>query len=275
MNYDEILNILKIIYTSIIFRIIIIFLLAIILNNSIKKIVKNLFKNKPEVRYRNDQLIHKNRETANRFVLGILRIMVWVTAILIIFSLLDIDTNAIIAGAGIFGLIIGFGAKNIIESIITGFFMISDGNVSIGDYVRINDTAGIVTDISLRNVTLRTNTGELSIYQVSSIKEIVNYSIDTNHILVHLIISTKYDFNLIFNTINRTITDIGNDIDTESKIYISGFNIYQDNYEVRVACVTVEGTNIFVESIIRQEIVSSLKESGIDMKNIELEKIEE
>ena len=87
---------------------------------------------------------------------GILTSMVTATvgfvAILMLLRELSIDVLPILTGAGIAGLAIGFGAQNLVRDVISGFFLILEDQVRIGDLARINGVAGIVEQINLRTI---------------------------------------------------------------------------------------------------------------------------
>src|SRR5258705_12946609 len=65
---------------------------------------------------------------------------------------LSIDVLPILTGAGLAGLAIGFGAQNLVRDVISGFFLILEDQVRIGDLARINGVAGIVEQINLRTI---------------------------------------------------------------------------------------------------------------------------
>ncbi|HSP35386.1 MAG TPA: mechanosensitive ion channel domain-containing protein, partial [Thermoanaerobaculia bacterium] len=76
-------------------------------------------------------------------------------AILMVLRELSIDVMPIITGAGIAGLAIGFGAQNLVRDVISGFFMILEDQVRVGDQARINGVGGNVEQINLRTIVLR------------------------------------------------------------------------------------------------------------------------
>ncbi len=68
---------------------------------------------------------------------------------------LGIDIGPILAGAGILGLAIGFGSQALVKDLVSGFFLIMENQIRVGDVVRIGSTAGLVEKITLRTVVLR------------------------------------------------------------------------------------------------------------------------
>jgi moderate conductance mechanosensitive channel len=89
---------------------------------------------------------------------------------------LGVNLGAILAGAGIIGLAIGFGAQALVKDVISGFFLIFDGALEEGDQVEIGGKSGLVEDIGLRVTKLRGQKGELWYIQNGEIRTVGNFS---------------------------------------------------------------------------------------------------
>jgi len=90
---------------------------------------------------------------------GILRTIaltfVWAVVIVETLDQVGLDIRPVLAGAGIIGLAVGFGAQNLIRDLISGFFIILEDQVRLGDIAVINGTGGLVEAITFRTITLR------------------------------------------------------------------------------------------------------------------------
>jgi len=84
------------------------------------------------------------------------QIVIYIVALIIILSLVEIDITAAVAGLGVGALVIGFGLKDIIENWVSGVLIISGKTYTIGDVIRVGDLRGTVTDIALRTTKLKT-----------------------------------------------------------------------------------------------------------------------
>lgn len=84
------------------------------------------------------------------------QIIIYLSALIVVFSLVDIDLTGVIAGLGIGALVIGFGLKDIIENWVSGILIISGKTYTIGDVIRVGDLTGTVTDIALRSTKMKT-----------------------------------------------------------------------------------------------------------------------
>ncbi len=91
-------------------------------------------------------------------------------------SILGVNTTAVLAGIGIIGLILGFGAQSLIEDIITGLFVIFERQYEIGDIIILGDFRGIVRSIGVRTTTIEDMGGNLKIVNNSDIRNLQNRS---------------------------------------------------------------------------------------------------
>jgi small-conductance mechanosensitive channel len=89
---------------------------------------------------------------------------------------LGVDILPIIVSAGVVGLAVGFGAQTLIRDVITGFFLLFEGLLHVGDVVQIGATSGIVESIGLRVTTVRADDGALRVLPNGQITEYANYS---------------------------------------------------------------------------------------------------
>jgi small conductance mechanosensitive channel len=97
-------------------------------------------------------------------------------AVLMILRELAIDVTPILTGAGIAGLAIGFGAQNLVRDVISGFFLILEDQVRVGDLARINGVSGTVEQIGLRMIVLRDGAGAVQVFPNGTITALANLS---------------------------------------------------------------------------------------------------
>ena len=114
--------------------------------------------------------------TLASLVTSILRWAVGFVAIVLVLRELGVDVLPIIVSAGVLGLAIGFGAQSLIRDVITGFFLLFEGLLHVGDVVQIGGTSGIVESIGLRVTTVRADDGALRVVPNGQITEYANYS---------------------------------------------------------------------------------------------------
>lgn len=106
---------------------------------------------------------------------------------------LGVDATALLAGAGVVGLAIGFGSQRLVQDLITGLFILLGDTVRVGDIVDLGGKAGVVEAISMRTVTLRDYNGNVHTIPYSSINVVTNMTKDYSCWVIDLRIAYKED----------------------------------------------------------------------------------
>jgi small-conductance mechanosensitive channel len=135
----------------------------------------------------------RREETLSKLLDNVLAYVVYFISFMMILSVLGIDVKALIAGAGVVGLAVGFGAQNLVKDIISGFFIIFEDQFSVGDQIRVGQFEGIVETIGLRTTKIKSWTGELHILPNGSITEVTNFSINNSVAVVDVAIAYGED----------------------------------------------------------------------------------
>jgi small-conductance mechanosensitive channel len=118
-------------------------------------------------------------------------VVILVMAVLIVLSALGVNIGPLIAGAGVFGLAIGFGAQTLVKDIISGVFFLMDDAFRVGDYLEVSGTKGTVEHISLRSLRLRNPRGMVNFIPFGDIKLVTNLSRD--YVIMKLDFRVRYD----------------------------------------------------------------------------------
>ncbi len=115
---------------------------------------------------------------------------------------LGVPTTSILAGAGILGLAVGFGAQNLVRDVITGFFILFEDQFAVGDYVTISGVTGYVADMGLRVTKIRSWTGEMHIIPNGKIEQVTNYSRTGSGVLLEVSVAYEEDLDHVISVIN-------------------------------------------------------------------------
>ncbi|MBW2517410.1 MAG: mechanosensitive ion channel family protein [Deltaproteobacteria bacterium] len=118
-------------------------------------------------------------------------VVIIVMAGLIVLSSLGVNIGPLIAGAGVFGLAIGFGAQTLVRDIISGVFFLMDDAFRVGDYLEVSGTKGTVEHISLRSIRLRNPRGMVYFIPFGDMKTVTNLSRD--YVIMKLDFRVRYD----------------------------------------------------------------------------------
>ena len=104
--------------------------------------------------------------------------VIFIITAMIVLSSLGVDIGPLIAGAGVFGLAIGFGAQTLVRDIMSGIFFMVDDAFRIGDYVVAGGSMGTVEKLSIRSITLRHHLGMVQVLPYGQLKSVTNNSRD-------------------------------------------------------------------------------------------------
>src|SRR5262245_40516535 len=132
-------------------------------------------------------------------------------ATLMLLRELSIDIVPILTGAGIAGLAVGFGAQNLVRDVISGFFLILEDQVRVGDIARINGVQGSVEQINLRTIILRDGEGAVQVFPNGSVTTLANLSKQFAYAIVDMQVAYSENLNRVVGTINEVGASMQND----------------------------------------------------------------
>ncbi len=118
----------------------------------------------------------RRTQTVANLISGLFHYVIVIIGVIWGLAILGVDTTAVLAGVGIVGLILGFGAQSLIEDIITGAFIIFEGQYVNGDIIILDDFRGIVRNIGVRTTTIEDAGGNLKVVNNSDIRNFQNRS---------------------------------------------------------------------------------------------------
>ena len=132
-------------------------------------------------------------------------IIMSVMVVLYVLSSLGVNIAPLLAGAGVVGIAIGFGAQKLVSDVLSGFFYLLDDAFRVGEYVKTSEISGVVEKITLRNVMLRHHRGMLQIVPYSDLGAITNYM--RGGIIVKFNLQFPYDTNV--DQVRKVIKKVG------------------------------------------------------------------
>ena len=119
--------------------------------------------------------------------------LVWGVVIIIALDQIGLDITPVLASAGILGLAIGFGAQNLVRDLISGFFIILENQVRLGDVAIVNGTGGLVEKISFRTITLRDLSGVVHMFPNGTITTLSNMTKEWSGYVLDIGVAYKED----------------------------------------------------------------------------------
>ncbi|MFZ7942361.1 MULTISPECIES: mechanosensitive ion channel family protein [Bacillaceae] len=212
----------------------------------------------------------RREDTLSRLLDSVLTYVVYFIAIMMVLSVLGIDVKALIAGAGVVGLAVGFGAQSLVKDVISGFFIIFEDQFSVGDHVRIGEFEGNVETIGLRTTKIKSWTGEVHILPNGSISQVTNFSINNSLAIIDIAISYGEDIERAEKVIAGALVNMPSQYEELTKApELLGIQTMGPNEIVlRIIAETLPMKQSGVTRGIRKDIKLILDENGIKAPNL-------
>ncbi len=116
----------------------------------------------------------KRADTLVRLIRKAVYLVLWTAIGLVMLQEIGVEIGPILAGAGIIGLAVGFGAQYLVRDVISGFFLILENQVRVGDVAIINGTGGLVEMVNFRTLVLRDLAGVVHVFPNGTIHTLSN-----------------------------------------------------------------------------------------------------
>ena len=184
----------------------------------IKQLRKAIIKRSAKKQDTQAQETEKRVETLMNILLSVGKVVIGAIFIMILLKKLGVDIGPILAGAGIIGLAIGFGAQELVRDIISGFFMLLENQIRTGDVAIIDGTGGLVEKIELRTTTLRDFSGTTHIFQNGKINTISNMTMEWSAVVFDIGVAYKEDTDEVVNIMKEVGEELQNDPDFKDHI---------------------------------------------------------
>ncbi|EGA90076.1 small conductance mechanosensitive channel [Planococcus donghaensis MPA1U2] len=184
-----------------------------------------------------------------------------------VFNIFGLSVASLIAGAGIIGLAIGFGAQGLVSDVVTGFFLLLEKQLDVNDYVTVGNIDGIVEAVGLRTTKLRSFDGTLNYIPNRDILTVSNHSRGNMRALVDIGISYDENIDEAMAVIQEACTqmasrDIGI-VDGPDVIGVQAFGA--SDVTLRVIARAENGEQWAVERQLRKAIKEALDAKGIEI----------
>jgi len=217
-----------------------------------------------------DEEYKKRAETLSSILKIALKVIVIAVAGVIILGEIGVQIGPVLAAAGILGLAVGFGAQSLVQDIISGFFILLEDQVRVGDVVEIEDKSGLVEKLTLRMVTLRDLSGNVHFIRTGKIDVITNMTKEFSRYVFDIGVALKEDVDNVIRIIKEVDEDIRSDPDFRDNILnpieIMGLDRFADSALVVRARTT---TKPIMQWTIGREFNKRLKKR-FDQEGIEI-----
>ena len=210
------------------------------------------------------EMLQRNK-TIYPILKTILSVVIYFVIVLLILNSFGFNPLPLLAGAGILSMVLGLGAQNIINDILTGFIIIMENNYKVGDIVEINELSCEIEEISLRTTKVRAEDGKIIILRNGEIKQVVNHSHKFTNAMVNIGIDKDSDLSHVFKVLEVLSKELFDQYDDmlepmENKGVV---DLLGPEIIIRTITKCKPGKYLIVKRIIKQAIILRFREEHI------------
>lgn len=183
-------------------KILLVFLVAWVIMRLIRRMI-TVFK-RFALKRADDAESVRRVETLARVIRYVAVVILIIAVVMEILFLLGISIAPLLGAAGVVGIAVGFGAQSLVKDFFTGFFLLLENQIRVGDFVAIAGERGLVEELTLRHVRLRSFDGNVHFIPTGLIDKVTNMSLEFSYALVEVGVAYREDVDEVFEVIRAT-----------------------------------------------------------------------
>jgi len=250
-------------------RIIGIVVLSFIVIRAVSIITKRS-KARMDMKHSGEIELTKRTETLAKLIRKTIKAVVLTMAALMILQALGINIAPLLAGAGIIGLAVGFGAQSLVKDVIGGFFILLENHMNVGDVVQVAGKAGLVESINLRVTRLRDYYGDVHVIPNGEIAVLTNMTKGFSRAVLDIGVAYKEDVDRVMLIMKDVADEMMNDPKWSdrilSEIDLAGLDSFGDssiNIKARIDTMPLQQWNVAREY--RRRLKNVFDEKGVEI----------
>ncbi|MFD1735629.1 mechanosensitive ion channel family protein [Bacillus salitolerans] len=248
---------------QIVVRLVIILFVFLIVKQAGKSLIKRSFKKVVE----RDNVSLGRAKTLESLATNVFSYILMFIFTVMVFEIFNYDAKALLAGAGVVGLAIGFGAQGLVSDVVTGFFLLLEKQIDVDDYVTTAGFSGIVEAVGLRTTQVRGFDGTLHYIPNRQISSLSNHSRGNMRALVDIGISYDDDIDNAIHVLQETCDQIAKEDETikEGPNVIGVQSLGTSDVVIRIIAKTENMGQWAAERKLRKALKQALDKHGIEI----------
>ncbi len=208
--------------------------------------------------------------TLSSIILSVIKITLWILAVLWVLGELNIDYAPFLVAAGGLSLAIGFGSQSLVKDMVSGFFILMEEQLALGDIVSIEGKSGVVEKISLRTIKLRALDGTVHIIPNGNISDISNLTHEWSGTIIEVGVSYEEDCRKVLAVLKNLCQEIFSDPEWKPMLIQEpvpqGILSFGDSaLQFRILAKTLPGKQWDVDREIKNRIKERFDREGIEI----------
>lgn len=197
-------------------------------------------------------------------------VAIWIVAVMLVLGEIGVDLAPLIAGAGIAGVALGFGAQALVKDCISGLFMLLEDQYGIGDVVDLGEATGVVEEVALRTTVLRGVDGTVWHVPNGEVQRVGNKSQHWSTALIDIDVAYDSDIDAVSELMQRTADEVCAREDISPNILdapqVLGIEMLgADGITLRMTVTTTPGTQWAVQRALRAALKAAFDDEAIDI----------
>ncbi|MFA9445746.1 mechanosensitive ion channel family protein [Egicoccus sp. AB-alg6-2] len=201
---------------------------------------------------------------------SVLTVVVWVIAVAMVLGTFGFNLGPLVAGAGIIGIAVGFGAQNLVSDFLSGVFMLLEDQYGVGDVVNVGEATGVVEGVTLRTTRIRDVEGTLWHVPNGEIRRVGNMSQEWARALLDVGVAYGMDVDVASELIRRVASEMAHEPDY-APLFLDEPEIWgvqalgADSVDVRLVIKTKPGEQWAITRELRRRIKNAFDAAGIEI----------
>lgn len=251
-------------------RFVLILVLAWLVSRVLRSIIKRIEQLSANGDPHTTTELEKRAHTVSRILRQASAVLVWSVTLMLVLAEFGVDLKPILAGAGILGLAIGFGAQTVVKDVITGFFILLENQIRVGDTVTAAGCTGVVESVNLRITVLRGADGTTHIIPNSAITVVANATRDWTRALLDVGVAYEEDTDRCEMVLREVGTGLEKDAQFGKKLigpfeYPGIVNFNDSSVALRVVVRTQPQDGPVVLRELRRRVKHAFDKAGIEI----------
>jgi small-conductance mechanosensitive channel len=184
-------------------------------------------------------------------------------------SAVGVDTAALLASAGVLGFAVGFGAQTMVKDLLNGFFLLAEGQYTIGDTIEVNGVTGVVERVTLRTTTLRAPNGDVHIVPSGDVRLVTNKSKGWSKVVLDVGVTYTTPVKRAVEVLEQVVAalpedpEVGEDLlEPPQVLGVEAF--FEHHYDVRTVVKVPAARRIEIGRRLRQLVLEAFEEAGLE-----------
>lgn len=203
--------------------------------------------------------------TLQSLLSNIIGYTIFFIALVAILDQFNINATGMIASAGILGLAIGFGAKDLVSDVVTGFFVLLEDQINVGESVTLNGYSGIVENVGMRIIKIRSDNGDLHFIPNRDIKALTNHSRGDQSAIVDIPVSSGVDLDEVIHILEKECNQLQHQVGhlIEGPELLGVQTVSTSEVVIRITARTENGFQSSVERELRRHFKRALDQAKL------------